>query len=120
VLQNLLSNAWKFTSRRSDARIELGRLKNGSNPAFFVRDNGAGFDMKYAADLFSPFKRLHTEEEFKGTGVGLATVQRVIRRHQGRIWAEASKGEGATFYFELGSHSGYSPAVLTDNEKGVD
>jgi light-regulated signal transduction histidine kinase (bacteriophytochrome) len=103
VLQNLLSNAWKFTARRDKPRIEMGRLKDGSHAAFFVRDNGAGFDMKYADHLFTPFQRLHTYEQFKGTGLGLATVQRIVRRHQGRIWAEASKEQGATFYFDLGS-----------------
>jgi len=117
VLQNLLSNAWKFTSRREGAKIELGRLNGGSHGVFFVRDNGAGFDMKYADHLFSPFKRLHADEEFKGTGIGLATVQRIIRRHQGRIWAEAFTEQGATFYFELGSHSGYSPGVVPDGQR---
>jgi PAS domain S-box-containing protein len=103
AMYNLLTNAWKFTSRRERALIEFGRVSDRSLPAFFVRDNGAGFDMQYAEHLFSPFQRLHAEEQFKGTGIGLATVQRIIRRHYGRIWAEAAEGKGATFYFELGS-----------------
>lgn len=102
ALQNLFSNAWKFTSRREHAVIEFGVLNDQPGPVFFVRDNGAGFDMQYANHLFSPFQRLHADEEFKGTGIGLATVQRIIRRHVGRIWAEAAQGQGATFYFQLG------------------
>jgi signal transduction histidine kinase len=100
AVTNLLSNAWKFTARRADARLELGR-QAGTPPVFFVRDNGAGFNSAYASRLFTPFQRLHGAKEFEGTGVGLATVQRVIERHSGRVWAEASEGEGATFYFTL-------------------
>lgn len=103
ALQNLLGNAWKFTAKRERAMIEFGKLNDRPAPVFFIRDNGAGFDMEYADKLFMPFQRLHAESDFQGTGIGLATVQRVIQRHHGRIWAEAAPGEGATFYFELGA-----------------
>jgi signal transduction histidine kinase/HAMP domain-containing protein len=103
VLENLLSNAWKFSAKQPAARIEFGALEpTGGLLTCFVRDNGAGFDMAYADKLFGAFQRLHRGDEFPGTGVGLATVQRVIHRHGGRIWAEASVGQGATFYFTLG------------------
>lgn len=102
ALENLISNAWKFTSRRDSALIEFGKLNDRPKPTFFVRDNGTGFDMQYADRLFSPFQRLHTAEEFRGTGIGLATVQRILRRHYGSTWAEAVEGQGATFYFEIG------------------
>jgi light-regulated signal transduction histidine kinase (bacteriophytochrome) len=98
VLQNLLANAWKFTSQRERARIEVGGTGDG---VFFVRDNGAGFDMAYASKLFSAFQRLHTEQEFPGTGIGLATVRRIIARHQGRVWAESQLDHGTTFFFSL-------------------
>ncbi|MDB6065985.1 MAG: domain S-box protein [Pedosphaera sp.] len=101
VLENLLGNAWKFTSQKRDARIEFGRTTREGAPAYFVRDNGAGFDMAFADKLFGAFQRLHTTAEFPGTGVGLATVQRVIRRHGGQVWAEGEVGRGATFYFTL-------------------
>ncbi len=101
VLQNLLGNAFKFTSNRPAARIEFG-IAGGAEPAYFVRDNGVGFDMAYADKLFKPFQRLHREEEFPGTGVGLASVQRIIARFGGRAWAEGHPGEGAAFYFTLG------------------
>jgi signal transduction histidine kinase len=100
VLVNLLGNAWKFSAKNPNSRIEFGRHVTPT-PTFFVRDNGAGFDMKYAGQLFAPFQRLHAAGDFEGTGVGLATVQRAVARHGGRIWAEATPGQGATFFFSL-------------------
>jgi signal transduction histidine kinase len=100
VMTNLLGNAWKFTSKTADARVYVGKAE-GSNAVFFVRDNGAGFDMAYADSLFRPFQRLHPQADYDGTGIGLATVRRVIDRHGGRVWAEASVGAGATFSFTL-------------------
>jgi PAS domain S-box-containing protein len=103
VLDNLLGNAWKFTSKQAQAKIAVGSLlRPDGRMAFFVRDNGAGFDMAYADKLFGTFQRLHSPGEFSGTGIGLATVHRIITRHAGQIWAEASPGAGATFYFTLG------------------
>jgi len=101
ALQNLLENAWKFTGQHAHARIDVGGLPSDSGRVFFVRDNGAGFDMRYAAKLFQPFQRLHAQEEFKGTGIGLATVQRTMQRLGGKAWAESSPGQGATFYMQL-------------------
>jgi signal transduction histidine kinase len=101
VMENLLGNAWKYTSRHDGAKIEFGRNQNGGRPAYFVRDDGAGFDPAYAHRLFGAFQRLHGAPEFPGTGIGLATVQRIIRRHGGEVWAEAAVEKGATFYFTL-------------------
>jgi signal transduction histidine kinase len=101
VLENLLGNAWKFTGKRERARIEVGAAERAGQQVYFVRDNGAGFNMAYAEKLFAPFQRLHSEQEFTGTGVGLATVQRIVHRHNGHIWCESTEGEGACFYFTL-------------------
>jgi light-regulated signal transduction histidine kinase (bacteriophytochrome) len=101
ALGNLLDNAWKFTSRRQAARIEFGATTRDGKAAYFIRDNGTGFDMAYAGKLFQPFQRLHAMREFPGTGVGLATVKRIIERHGGRVWIEAKPGEGTTVYFAL-------------------
>ncbi len=103
VLENLLSNAWKFSGATEGPRIEMGRSAEGD---FFVRDNGAGFDMAQAQRLFSPFQRLHKQSDFPGTGIGLATVHRIVERHGGRIWAESAPGQGATFRFTLPDQPG--------------
>jgi signal transduction histidine kinase len=101
MLANLIGNAWKFTSKTENARIEVGQQTRGNMATFFVRDNGAGFDMAYEQKLFKPFQRLHGTSEFEGSGIGLATVQRIIERHGGRIWADAKPNQGALFYFTL-------------------
>ena len=102
ALENLITNAWKFTSRREHACIEVGQTTGeGLAPVFYVRDNGVGFDPTYADKLFGPFQRLHDATQFPGTGIGLATVRRIVLRHGGRIWAESKPGQGACFYFTL-------------------
>jgi light-regulated signal transduction histidine kinase (bacteriophytochrome) len=101
VLDNLLGNAWKYNGTRDDGIIEFGTTEVDGKPAYFVRDNGAGFDMADADKLFTPFQRLPGAEECRGFGIGLATVERIIRRHGGRVWAEGEPGEGACFYFTL-------------------
>ena len=105
VLVNLLSNAQKFTSRRPTAHIEVGSAEVDGRTAFYVRDDGAGFDVSRSDELFVAFGRLHQEADFPGTGIGLATVQRIVHRHHGRVWAESAEGEGATFWFTIGSHA---------------
>ena len=101
MLENLLGNAWKYSSKTTEPQIEMGITEHKGKQAYFIRDNGVGFDMAYANKLFQPFQRLHRASEFAGTGIGLATVQRIIHRHGGEVWAEAKVGEGATFYFTL-------------------
>jgi light-regulated signal transduction histidine kinase (bacteriophytochrome) len=101
VLENLIGNAWKYTGREREARIEFGRKKDRGEAVYFVKDNGTGFEMSMVDKLFVPFRRLHAGQEFEGTGIGLATVQRIIERHGGKVWAEGEVGEGAIFYFSL-------------------
>jgi light-regulated signal transduction histidine kinase (bacteriophytochrome) len=101
ALANLLDNAWKFTGQAEHPAVEFGAQFVDGPPVFFVKDNGAGFDMSTAQKLFTPFQRLHSASQFEGSGIGLATVDRIIRRHGGRVWAEAEAGRGATFFFTV-------------------
>ena len=110
ALENLLGNAWKFSARRCPARIAMGLTEQNGRKAYFVRDNGAGFDMAYVGKIFAPFQRLHSTKEFPGTGIGLATVARIVRKHRGEVWAEGAVDRGATFYFTLGEAVGSSGA----------
>ena len=108
VMQEMLGNAWKFTSQRSQTEISFGMLPPcaetpGAEPAYVVRDNGEGFDMAHANKLFRSFNRLHAAHEFPGAGIGLANIKRIVERHQGRVWAESTVGEGASFFFTLGN-----------------
>jgi light-regulated signal transduction histidine kinase (bacteriophytochrome) len=119
VLVNLLANAVKFTSQQERAVIEIGSLNGGSKPTIFVRDNGVGFNRQYADKLFGVFQRLHRPEDFPGTGVGLATVQRIVQKHGGRAWAEAELGKGATFYFTLGKEKGSDRATPLEVPHGT-
>lgn len=123
ALQNLLANAWKFTAKRDDAQIQVGYCDGDGDGYFFIRDNGAGFDMRLAGKLFTAFQRLHPSSDFEGTGIGLAIVDRVVRRHGGRIWADATPGAGATFSFSLadrgaGPHDAASDTRPADDEAG--
>jgi light-regulated signal transduction histidine kinase (bacteriophytochrome) len=110
ALANLFDNAWKYTSRTAGARIEFAERRENGERIFTIHDNGAGFDMAYAAKLFTAFQRLHSDREFDGTGIGLATVQRIVHRHGGRIWADGAVGRGATFHFTIDPSS---PAEAT-------
>jgi light-regulated signal transduction histidine kinase (bacteriophytochrome) len=110
VYENLIGNAVKYTTKREIARIEIGSLEQDGKTIFFVRDNGDGFDMKYVDRLFGVFQRLHHDDEFEGTGIGLAIVRRIIEQHDGRIWTQAQPGQGATFYFTFDPDSSVPPA----------
>jgi two-component system, NtrC family, sensor kinase len=110
VYENLLGNAWKFTSKRDGARVKIGVEAGSDRTTYFVSDNGVGFDMRYVGRIFGVFQRLHSEEQFSGTGIGLATVQRIVHRHGGDVWAEGKPDEGATFRFSLGKHSSETPS----------
>ena len=101
MFQNLLGNAWKYTSKTKNACIEFGKDTSQGENTYYVRDNGSGFDMKYAGKLFGAFQRLHGADEFEGTGIGLATVQRILMRHGGHAWAKAEPNKGSTFYFKI-------------------
>jgi light-regulated signal transduction histidine kinase (bacteriophytochrome) len=105
VLANLISNAVKYTRPRDIAVIEIGETSFDGERTFFVRDNGVGFEMKNANKLFVPFQRLHRDEEFEGTGIGLATVQRIVEKHKGRVWVDSKVGAGSTFFFTLNTES---------------
>lgn len=103
VIGNLVGNAWKFTARREQARIEVGSQPGPlGDPVYFVRDNGAGFDGAYASKMFEAFQRMHSSADFEGTGIGLAIVQKIVSRHGGQVWAESSPDQGASFYFTIG------------------
>jgi light-regulated signal transduction histidine kinase (bacteriophytochrome) len=101
AMENLVNNAFKFTANTSDPRIEFGAVAKDGETCYFIKDNGAGFDMAYAGKLFGAFQRLHMTDEFSGMGIGLANVQRIIHRHGGRVWAEGEVGKGATLYFTI-------------------
>jgi light-regulated signal transduction histidine kinase (bacteriophytochrome) len=119
MLENLINNAWKFTSKQTDAYIEVGAQDDSGERIFFVRDNGAGFDMAFVNKLFGAFQRLHSMNEFPGTGIGLATVQRIINRHGGSIWAEGAVDEGATFFFTLPAPEVSRPRPLAKEEDSI-
>jgi signal transduction histidine kinase len=112
VIENLLRNAWKYTSHHPAARIELGRRENAGRAVYFVKDDGSGFDAKSVSRLFKPFQRLHSTDEFPGHGIGLATVKRIIQKHGGEIWAEGDVEKGACFYFTLGTGKTIRPSAV--------
>jgi signal transduction histidine kinase len=112
VIENLLRNAWKYTSHHPSARIEFGRYEDAGRTLYFVRDDGSGFDAKSANRLFKPFQRLHSTDEFPGNGIGLATVKRIIQRHGGEVWAEGEVEKGSSFYFTLGTGKTIRPSSL--------
>ena len=116
MLENLLANAYKFTSKTASPEVRFGAVEQNGVPVYFVADNGAGFDMAHAKELFRPFHRLHRETEFPGDGIGLATVSRAVHRHGGEIWAQGAVNEGATFHFSLtpGAHPPESAATGED------
>jgi len=114
-LENLLRNSWKYTSTHARAQIEFGCEQRGNSAVYFVRDDGAGFDTRYADRLFKPFQRLHSAAEFPGTGIGLATVQRIVQRHGGDVWAESKLGHGATFFFTVAPQ----PQIMTQRESRI-
>jgi light-regulated signal transduction histidine kinase (bacteriophytochrome) len=116
VFANLISNAVKYTRPIEKAIIEIGQSTIQGRVVFFVRDNGVGFDMRSAAKLFAPFQRLHQEQDFEGTGIGLATVQRILEKHRGRIWAESEPGRGSTFFFTVGAEN---VALAANKEDGA-
>ena len=101
MLENLIGNSWKFTGKKDDSTIEFNSTRNNGKSVYYVKDDGAGFDMEYADKLFGAFQRLHGMTEFEGTGIGLANVQRIVNRHGGKVWAESETDQGATFYFTL-------------------
>ena len=119
VLENLMSNAWKFTSKRNVGQIEVGSKVEDGETVYFIRDNGAGFDMTYVNKLFGAFQRLHAMTEFPGTGIGLATIQRIIHRHGGRVWAEGAVGEGATFFFTLPTLEPAKPEAMPQEKESL-
>jgi light-regulated signal transduction histidine kinase (bacteriophytochrome) len=120
VLENLMSNAWKFTSKRDVGEIEVGARHENGETVYFIRDNGAGFDMTYANKLFGAFQRLHAMTEFPGTGIGLATIQRIIHRHGGRVWAEGTVNQGAIFFFTLPTLERVRPQAATIEKDSLD
>jgi light-regulated signal transduction histidine kinase (bacteriophytochrome) len=119
VWQNLISNAIKYSSKKTNPEVQIGTVSNDEGVVYFVRDNGSGFDMKYAAKLFGAFQRFHTADEFEGTGIGLAIVKRIISKHGGTIWADAKPDEGATFFFTISANDHRYPNVYDPGQNGV-